>query len=473
MKIAGLFSLSLLLCPLACGGGSSMPTMMKPPLPAPAFDWAGVIGTGQSLSVGAQGTPENATQPVYNNLKLSLGTLYVPPIPDPTDPTVQAALSMVPLVEPIRPHSTGTLEWPLNIFGETPHTAMANEVTALYRAAAGADAGAADYITVHTVVGESGEPMTEIEKGATDTGAKGRAYAASLFEAQAISGQAATAGKTYGVGAVVITHGEADAGNTDYGNELYQMWSDYNADLAVITGQTRSIPLLVSQQDSVPTGLGMGSASTLAQWQVGVDHPGDVICTGPKYQYPYYTDGVHLTATGYDMLGEKYGEVFFHAVALGDGWQPLQPVSADASGNVINVHFHVPVGPLAWDDSNVVAPQGLQPEWANGRGFEVQLASAPELIESVQIVGDMMDTVQITCADTVEGQNVGVAYAYTAATGLTQTLTSDGFTYRNGTVRWGQLMDSDPLVGSTSGIAQPNYAVSFYIPVPYAAPATP
>ena len=31
--------------------------------PLPAWDWAGVIGTGQSLSVGVMGTPENATTP--------------------------------------------------------------------------------------------------------------------------------------------------------------------------------------------------------------------------------------------------------------------------------------------------------------------------------------------------------------------------------------------------------------------------
>ena len=68
---------------------------------------------------------------MFNNLKLSLGTLTVPPIPDPTS----SELSMVPLVEPIRTLSTGTLEWPANIFGETPHTAMADEITALYQAA--------------------------------------------------------------------------------------------------------------------------------------------------------------------------------------------------------------------------------------------------------------------------------------------------------------------------------------------------
>ena len=461
MKKTSLYvPLSICLSGMACGGGASAPA--KPKLPAPAWDWAGVIGTGQSLSVGVMGTPETtgAQTPMYNNLKLSLGTLTAPPIPDPTS----SELSMVPLVEPIRPLSSGTAEWPANIFGETPHTAMADEITALYQAA-----GGSDYLTAHTVVGESGMPMTAIEKGATDDGTKGRAYAASLFEVQAIHNLATAAGKTHGVGAVVITHGEADAGNTDYENELFQMQMDYTADVQALTGQTEPVLLLVSQQESVPQEVGSGSASTLAEWQVGLDHPGAALCTGPKYQYPYFSDGVHLTTAGYERLGEKYAEVYYHAVVLGEDWQPLQPISADTSGNVISVHFHVPVGPLAWDDA-LVAPQGVAPEWVNGRGFEVTLASAPEQIQSVAITGANMDTVQITCSDTVEGQLVSVAYAYSAGSALTSTPDPDGFSYDNGTLRWGQLRDSDPIVGHLSGAVQPNYAVSFYIPVPYTSP---
>jgi hypothetical protein len=450
----------------ACGGGSTGPT--TPKLPAPAWDWAGVIGTGQSLSVGVMGVfdstdPElkGAETPRFNNLKLSLGTLTPPPIPDPAS----SELSMVALVEPIRPLSSGSVEWPNNIFGDTPHTAMADTITALYQAA-----GGTDYLTAHTVVGESGKGMQYIQKGAVDDGTQGRAYAASMFEVQAIHNLAVAAGKTYGVGAVVITHGESDSGNTTYADQLFQMQQDYTADAQASTGQAEPVVLLVSQQNSVPntlpSALGMGSISTLAEWKVGLEHPGLVICTGPKYQYPYAADGVHLTAHGYDRLGEKYGEVYHHAVTLGEAWQPLQPVSATASGNVISVQFHVPVGPLAWDDA-IVAPQMLDPAWVNGRGFEVKLANASETILSVAITGAAMDTVEITCADPVEGQVVSVAYAYSAAGGLTETLEPDGYTTVSTALRWGQLRDSDPFVGPLTGAPQSNYGVAFSVDVPY------
>jgi hypothetical protein len=435
----------------SCGGGSSAPadagSDAGPTLPLPSWDWAGVIGTGQSLAVGVFGTPEIATdEPAgYHNLKLFLNGLVVPPF-DPTS----SLLKMVPLDEPLRSFSTMYPEaYPGNIDGETPHTAMADQITTLYLAA-----GGADYVTAHTEVGESGQGYVELQKGADPTttpppGTAGLAYAASMFEAQAITNLAGAAGKTYGVGAIIITHGENDAGNTGYEADLVRLWTDYNQDLPAITGQTISIPMLVSQQDSTPDTAGSTSASTLAQWMVGVDHPGDIICSGPKYQYPYYSDAtnkpVHLTATGYDQLGEKYGQVYFQKVVMGQDWQPLQPMNVSVNGNVITVQFHVPVPPLVWDDVLPPPPTDV-PEWMNGRGFEVRSAGAPATIASVGT-----DSVQITVNGAVSSLNSSIGYAFTANSAPAP----------GGTIRWGQLRDSDPFVGSTSGVPQPNYCVAF------------
>src|SRR5690606_33015306 len=109
------------------------------------------------------------------NLKLDLGSLTVPPWDPDSD-----ELSLVPLVEPIRPPGNGfPRPYPGNIWGETPHAALGNQITALVRAAAPED----DYVTVHTVVGESGQGIVALRKhdGSTDE-ETGRAYAATLFE---------------------------------------------------------------------------------------------------------------------------------------------------------------------------------------------------------------------------------------------------------------------------------------------------
>lgn len=435
----------------AGGGGSPDAGVDAGPTLNFGWDWNGLIGTGQSLSVGGLGSPLTATTQRFKNLKLSLGSAVVPPF----DPSL-APLTMVPLVEPIRPTDPGyPSAYPGNIDGETPHTAMADQITQLVMDGGGGH----DYVGVHSVVGESGQPMTVIKKNGvftSTTGTGARAYAATLFEVAAIARLAAAESKTYGVGAVAITHGEADAGNNNYANDLFQLISDYNADLAPLTGQTARIPLLVSQQNSVPGGANQVSVSAVQQWKAGVDHPGDIVCIGPKYQYSYAVDSarIHMGAVEYEKLGEKYGQVYYERVVLGHDWQPLQPTSATVSGNVVTVHFHVPVPPLVWDDT-MPPPHTTLAEWAKGRGFEVSAAGPAQTIDSVEIVGG--DTVTITCRSDLTGRAVTVGYA----------ATTDGVAMApSGTFRWGHLKDSDPFVGSMTHTPQPNWAVAFQLSVP-------
>ncbi|HTN82508.1 MAG TPA: dockerin [Sorangium sp.] len=363
--------------------------------------------------------------------------------------TNNRSLSMVPLVEPIRAMATGyPSPYPRNIYGESPHTAMGDQITTLAQAATGSD-----LISVHTVVGESGQAMSVIKKGASDTGTTGRAYAASLFEAGAIARLASAQGKTYGVGAIVITHGESDAGSSTYKNDLIQLWRDYNNDLKPLTGQTQAIPMFVSQQHAYPSGANQRSAATLAQWQAGVDRPGEIVCSGPKYQYPYASDNLHMTTDGYERLGEKLGQIYHEKVVQGRDWRPLEPTRVERSGRVITVRFHVPVPPLAWDSSLPAPHQGALTEWAQGRGFEVRTGSSRIRITSVEISGD---TVRITCGSDLPTTGLYVGYA----------MTSDGTAFAGRTWRSGQLRDSDPFVGSMTRVAQPNYAVAFEMPVP-------
>lgn len=412
------------------------------------WDWVGVIGTGQSLAVGSKGKPvQTKTQP-YNNLKLSLGNASGWPL-DPND----QALAMVPLVEPVGQLATDyPSSYPNNISGETAHSAMANQVTALVRSLAGRD-----YIGVHGEVGESGQPLSRLCKGATpDNTVTGRSYEAALFQTEAMTRLAKAAGKTYGIGAIIVTHGEADAGNTNYEAALLKLWSDYNADLPALTGQTQKIQMILSQQHASPKSKDSRSASTLAQWQIGVNHPEMIVCSGPKYQYPYdQNDHTHLVAEGYRLLGEKYGQVYYERVVRGNNWQPLQPTAVKRNGQIITVQFHVPVPPLVWDNLLPRPHQSAAPEWKEGKGFEVRNAKGRVKINGVKIVGN---AVEITC-DADPGPGTVVGYA----------MTTDGTAMTTpfyGTIRWGQLRDSDPFVGYSTQKPQPNYCVAFELIVP-------
>jgi len=405
------------------------------------WDWSGIIGTGQSLAVGQMGKPVASNVQPYNNLQLSTARLPWPV--DPADKT----LSMVPLIEPIGRLSTGyPSSWPTNIAGETPHSAMANQLTSMVKAAADRD-----FISVHGEVGENGQCMIYLKKDPTQKGVSGRSFEAAVTETKAITRLAKAAGKTYGVGAIIITHGECDAGNAKYESDLHQLWQDYNTDLPAITGQKQKLQMIVSQQNAVNN----RSASTLAEWKVGVDFPADIVCSGPKYQYPYANDGVHLITEGYRELGEKYAQVYFERVILHHDWQPLQPTKVTARGAVITVQFHVPVAPLVWETAFDAPHQGVE-EWKLGKGFEVSAANGQKVaIASVAIDGE---AVAITCAAD-PGPKARVSYAMI---GETKKMAAP----HAGTLRWGLLKDSDPFIGANTKKAQPNYAVAFEMTLP-------
>jgi hypothetical protein len=404
-----------------------------------AWDWHGIIGTGQSLSVGVQGTPLRATTPLYRNLKLDLGGRFFPA----TDHT-SARLELVPLAEPIRTLVTGyPRAYPGNIFGETPHTSMASQITALFLRDSG---GAGDYVTVHSVVGESGQDLATISKSAKITEDSGHAYAASLFETRAIARLAKAAQRSFGVAAVILTHGETDAENPRYAQGIFELWQSYHADLRAITGQLGNIPVFLTQQSSCPLDAGARAESALAAWQACAAHPAELVCVGPRYQYPYVSDGVHLDAIGYDRLGEKYGQVYFERIVRGREWRPLSPLRLRRAGVVVTIDFHVPVPPLAWDEE-LPAPHALRPAWAKGRGFEVNDGETPMTIETVEL-GPTSVSLRL---QREPASRLVVRYAATAMEKPRPA----------GAKRWGQLRDSDPFVGATTGTAQPNYAVTF------------
>lgn len=401
------------------------------------WDLFGILGTGQSLSVGVQGLPVLAGSRAEGHFQLGLGDGSATPY-DADD----ARLALEPLREPLRELARSyPAPYPYNIHGETPHTAMAVQIGALCRAQLGRDCS-----TVHSVVGESGMGMKVIERDAKPTRDTGHAWAASLFEARAIQRLARVAGKSYGVGAIVLTHGESDAERLEYADELRRLWRDYNAELPAITGQTQSIPLLLTQQCSTPAQPGSVSVATLAAWQVAREGAGDIVCVGPRYQYAYAADRIHLVAKSYARLGEKYGQVIFQHVLQGRPFRPLEPIAIERRGPSLAVKFHVPVAPLRWDESLLVPD--------DDRGFQLLNAGAPLPLAHLELEGP--DTVLITPREPQPGA-LTLRYALAATKPRP-----------SGTLRSGQLCDSDPFVGAHTGTPQPNYAVCFELPVPAA-----
>ncbi len=394
------------------------------PLTAPPYDWVGVIGTGQSLSVGSGSRIISDTQP-YSNLKLEdVG-------PDPKcSRSGSSVWKTVPLTEPVRGDMAGTgpgyddKQYPNNIQGETPHSGMANTLSAIWQARTGEL-----YVTAHSVVGSSGRCLHEVAKDGPYL-----AYPGSLREANAFRALAQEQRKTFGYAGIILTNGECDAANESFASALFDFWSDYNTDLKAITGQSGDVVLFASQQSTVAAGW---HSSAVQLWQASNQHPEQIVCVGPKYQYEYADDHLHMKGGSYDRLGGKHAEVFDAVVNQKQAWRPLGPTAASRRGSVIRVDFHVPDPPLRWD-SNLEAPhQVLNTAWAAGRGFEVRGDAAPLAIRDVAIDGS---SVLITLDETPAAETtLEVSYA----------VTPDGPDFGGGSVLGlrGQLRDSDDFVG--------------------------
>lgn len=427
-------------CLSSCGSDRPKAQVRHTVASRTTWDWNGVVGTGQSLSMGSTSLSASkdlfyvsSTQP-YGNMRLHDSTpLHADGGQGPYSISGGGIYSMALLTEPIRePWALGPaldVQYPRNLWGETPQSGMANQST--FAANARGEPG---FVSVHSAVGSWGQPMSGIRKYGT-----GVAYEASLMEARAFKGLADEAGKSFGYQAVVLTHGESDATSTTYEEDLYALWADYDEDLGSITGQTQSILLIASQQGTFPlTGFPL---SSLAMWRAGMDYPRSIVCAGPKYQYAY-SDGSHLDGAGYRRLGEKYGEIL-DAIRHGMDWQPLQPVSATLDGSTIAVRFHVPTPPLNWDltlplPHTSSASLGIADnrEWQNGRGFEVTNVFGKITIDSVSIDGDSV-VIQLPAPPSTD--SLVVRYAMTQDANVVVGGQSIG--------RIGQLRDSNDIVG--------------------------
>lgn len=412
------------------------------------YDWVGVIGTGQSLSVGWE-APAISTMPsAYGNIVLHDDG------PDPRypiDDSGSPVWSYVPLSEPVRMPVDGygdSPEYPNNIWhagdlvGESPHSAMADTVSEFCLAREHT------CVTAHTVVGVGGMGLTGIDK-------QSRGFAAAMHEVSLFKAFADDAGKSYGVGSIIFTHGETDASNSDYAPGVYQLWSDYNDGVKAITGQEEDVVMLASQQSSFPSNYGASYGSAVQLWQASVDHPRQIIVTGPKYQYGPY--GLHMSAVGYGRVGEKYGEIHDLVVNRKVAWRPLEPKAVSRDGAVLTVEFNVPNPPLVWDEQLSMPHQAAHTAWSQGRGFEVVRDGATELeIASVEID---RDNVRVTLAEDPGDASLVVGYAVTQDTG-------DNFQGGTDLGPHGQLRDSDPFTGPTTDTVEYNYCVHFAMPVP-------
>jgi hypothetical protein len=374
-----------------------------------------ILGTGQSLSEGWNGTPPLTTTQPFNNLMLSgVG---------------QTGTDLVPLIEGPNLHSA---------LVETISSALGNTLAAL--------SPQTNYTSIVTRNGEGSQAYVNLKKGTTW-------YAKGIGQIQKAQAASTNMGHTYQVAAVTTVHGESDhvANNGPYYAGYLKEWqSDYQADAQALTGQTNGVPLFFCQMSShtkynSTTSLIPGAQLSASETSRALT----LVC--PKY-FLTYSDGVHLTAQSYRHLGEYYGKALKRVLVDHAPWDPLKPVKITRSGATITVDFAVPVPPLAIDTTLVLAQTNY--------GFEYADDTSSATISSVSITD--ADTMTITLSATPTGANPRLRYAYTGVSG------SWAGCNQAGAAR-GNIRDSD-ATPSLYGSNLNNWLVHFDHPIPFTSP---
>lgn len=341
-----------------------------------------VLGTGQSLSVGSQGTPIlSLTQPFDN--KMFVGGVK------PSNANLGSFVSLVegPSVE-------------------THNSSFANLVTHLAETVVfvGKPAPMDSHRLLVSIHGIGGTAYAGLKKGTAS-------FAAGIAQVQAAKTLTTNAAQSYIVRAVTNVHGESDhvAANANYKQNLVEWQKDYDTDVRAITGQAEPIPMFHTQVSSWTKYGQATSLIPMAQLDASTESGGAIVMVGPKYALSYVADGVHLTNEGYRHMGEYYAKVYRYVVLEGKTWEPVRPKSASILGDTIVVTFHVPVPPLVLDTTLVSNPGNYGFEYADSSG-----AAAPTITQ-VTVIGP--STVQIKLSGAPTGQSRRLRYAFTGVAG--------------------------------------------------------
>lgn len=427
-----------------CGSQPSALPVVVPPAPAPVpppastppllpFALTHFLVTGQSLACGILGGPILSTSQTLGNLMFPTGPRLVAeplgfaPVNPATDLT-----SLVPLVE-----------YGIPVAGETCCSGFANRLASIQPASTRRPA----LMSVNAVGGAAYEL---IQKGTVP-------YSNGIVAVQAAKALAAGAYSSFGVGAILVVHGETDEAhqNTAYAADLLQWITDYNNDLRSITGQAQIIPMIQSQMSSGwYDSFGVSNGIPQTQLDAAEANPGLIVLACPKYMLPYYGGTVHLNGYGYRWLGE-YCARAYETMLAGGQWRPLSPRAiafASPARDTIVVDFWVSAGPLVFDTTLVAEPTGIP---GQKYGFEVFDTSAqPPAILSVTASGTAGTQLTIRLAAPL-GTGARLRYAYS----LPDPGGVAGPVPPSGGCR-GNLRDSDPTV-SQYGNTLYNWCVTF------------
>ncbi len=371
-------------------------------------------GYGQSLSVGAMGTPVISTVQPYSNVTFSSGPRGYNHI----------YTALAPLVEDNRtaPDGGGNR-------GETFCSGAANYATTLAAIENGMDPS--DHVIFAATAGKGGTKIADLVKG---TAWYNSNFLPQINGAYALNPDSA-------VHVIPWLQGETDNDQSPpttyvvYRGHLEGLQVSTETDIKAINGQQSPVHFLTYQCSyKVRT----STAVALAQLDLANENEKFHLTT-PCYHLLFASDGTHLTNVGYKWLSGYIGRAYKTLVHDKCVPQYLKPVSATLRGRVITLLTEPPVSPVVIDTSK------LAPTTDNGFRVKGIASNATQTIESMMTEGKQ---VFITLAEEPT-ESVSLRYALDYL--------GTGLNIVNGAS--GNLRDSEPSTINILGVERPLFNV--------------
>jgi hypothetical protein len=330
------------------------------------YDIKHFLTYGQSLSVGAVGTPVISTTQPYSNLTFQGGV--------DGGTTGKQFFPLSPLVEVAASSYSTTGK------GETPCSGMANYYSKLIENGGG---DPDSYVILSTAAGKAGYSLANLQKGSAW-------YAATVpFHIE----KGMYSQNSYTIPMVHWMQGESDSDTEyqDYYDRLLQLFADIQADYEAATGNTNQI-IFVTYQSYGNASSATGRAMSKAQLDLVRDHA-HILLSSPVYHLEI-SEFPHLTAEAYYRLGAYAARTYYNHVNNGDSALPINPVSAVATGTNVKVSFDVVNPPLLINTTDITS--------VSNYGFALTHNGASVTINSVAIGSDGV-SVELNTSTTLSG----------------------------------------------------------------------
>lgn len=333
-----------------------------------------LIGYGQSLSVGAVGTPVLSTSQPYKNITFNGG-----PRGFESDYS-----KTIPLVEDTRKAPDGGTNR-----GETFCSGAANHAVTL--AIKENNITPESHVIFASTAGKGGTAIDNLIKGSDW-------YKGNLTNHLSNS---VKLNRDSAIHAVMWAQGETDLDANsvmslaEYQKKLSQLRVDIETDAKALTKQTSPTFLITYQTSYLIT-----KSTNIAFAQLALAKTDEkVFLATPCYHLPFASDQTHLTNIGYKMLGAYMGRVYKTLVIDKAVPRFINPINATSQGNKVTLRFDVPVKPLVIDHINLASTQDS--------GFQVSDSKGVVPLVGISAASD---TVTITLSRALETSPI-VSYA--------------------------------------------------------------